>query len=112
MDDEIGFQIFGAYDLRNLNLMEGVRSSIEVGYMDYGFNGADSDGIWSTFVVGGDISGSVNWLVRAGFDFGDDSGLMVGAGLGAELDKRTRLRFEYVVRDEVDSIQLNLVYKL
>ncbi len=112
VDDEVGFQFFGAYELNNVNLMEGVRSSIEAGYMDYGFDGADADGIWATFVVGGDISGSVNWLARAGFDFGDDSGLMVGAGLGAELDKRTRLRFEYVIRDELDSIQLNLVYKL
>ncbi len=112
VDDELGFQIYGAYSLSQLNLMDGVNSSIEFGYMDYGFNGSDSDGIWGTFVVDGALGEQGHWLARLGYDIGDDNGLMLGAGLGVSMDSRTRLRLEYVIRDEIDSIQLNLLYRL
>lgn len=110
-DDEIGFQFFAAYDLVEVNLMDGVNSSIEFGLMDYGFK-RDSTGIWATYTVDGIISGDLGWLARAGLDIGDDSGLMVGAGLGYVADERSELRFEYVVRDEVDSWQFNFLYHL
>jgi len=109
-DDEVGFQVFGGYDLTALNLMDNVDSSVEFGYMDYGYNGRDTDGIWSTFVVDGAINGQLGWLARLGLDFGDDSGLMLGAGLSVGLDAKTDLRFEYVIRDDIDSLQLNLRY--
>ena len=110
-DDEIGFQFFVAYDLVEVNLMDGVNSSIELGLMDYGYK-RDSTGIWGTFTVDGIISGDLGWLARAGFDIGDDSGLMVGAGLGYIVDERTELRFEYVARDEGDSLQFNYLFHL
>jgi hypothetical protein len=110
--DETGFQFFAAYDLSKVNLMEGVDTSLEFGYMDYGFSQGDDDGLWATAVVDGTISGKLGWLARAGFDFGDDSGLMVGAGLGLDMNEKVALRFEYVIRDDVDSIQLNLVYHM
>ena len=110
-DDEIGFQFFVAYDLVEVNLMDGVNSSIELGLMDYGYK-SDSTGIWGTFTVDGIISGDLGWLARAGFDIGDDSGLMVGAGLGYIVDERTELRFEYVARDEGDSLQFNYLFHL
>ena len=110
-DDEIVFQFFFAYDLIEVNLMEGVNSSIELGLMDYGYK-RDSTGVWGTYTVDGIISGDLGWLARAGFDFGDDSGLMVGAGLGYIADERTELRFEYVARDEGDSLQFNYLYHL
>ena len=110
-DDEIGFQFFGAYDLVDINLMEGVNSSVEFGLMDYGFK-RDSTGIWATYTVDGIISGDLGWLARAGLDIGDDSGLMMGAGLGYIMDEKKELRFEYVVRDEVDSLQFNFLYHL
>jgi len=110
--DKTGFQFFAAYDLDKVNFMEGVDTSIEFGYMDYGFSGADADGLWATAVIDGVIDGDFGWLARAGFDFGDDSGLMFGAGLGLNLNEKTVLRFEYVIRDEVDSIQLNFLYHM
>ncbi len=112
VDDELGYQFFAAYKLTRVNLLEGVNSSLELGYMDYGFDGVDNDGLWATYVIDGAINSQVNWLARAGFDFGDDSGLMLGMGLSARINKQLKLRMEYVVRDEVDSIQLNLLYKL
>jgi hypothetical protein len=62
--------------------------------------------------VDGIISGDLGWLARAGLDIGDDSGLMVGAGLSYITDERTELRFEYVARDEGDSLQFNYLYHL
>ena len=110
-DDEIGFQFFVAYDLNEINLMDGVNSAIELGLMDYGYK-RDSTGIWGTYTVDGLISGDLGWLARAGFDVGDDSGLMVGAGLSYILNERTDLRFEFVARDEGDSLQFNYLYHL
>jgi len=111
IDDELGYQFFGAYDLSMINLMDGVDSSVEFGVMDYGFS-RDSTGIWGTFVVDGNIGGGFGWLARLGLDLGDDSGLMVGAGAAYKINKRIDIRLEYVVRDEVDSLQFNVLYRL
>lgn len=112
VDDEAGFQFFGAYDLTQLHLMDGVDSSVEVGYMDYGFDGRDTDGIWATMVVDGAISNGFGWLGRLGFDFGDDSGLMVGVGAGYAISSQVETRLEYVVRDDIDSLQFNILFRL
>lgn len=109
--DETGFQLFGAYDLNQVNLAEGVKSSVEFGLMDYGFSG-DSTGIWATYVIDGPISGRFGWVGRLGLDIGDDSGLMIGAGLGWSVNSRIDLRGEYVIRDDVDSLQFNFLYHL
>jgi hypothetical protein len=109
--DEIGFQLFGAYDLSQVNLVESVKSSVEFGLMDYGFSG-DSTGIWATYVIDGPISGRFGWLGRVGYDFGDDNGLMIGGGLGWALNSKMDLRGEYVIRDDVDSLQFNFLYHL
>lgn len=111
VDDEIGFQFFAAYDLTAVKLMEGVDSSIEFGIMDYGFNG-DSTGIWGTYVIDGAIKGRLGWLGRIGIDIGDDSGFMLGAGIGYAISKQMDVRGEYVIRDDTDSLQLNLIYHL
>lgn len=111
-DDETGFQFFAAYDLSGVNIMDGVKTSLEFGYMDYGFDGVDNDGIWGTAVVGGTINGSFGWLARLGLDLGDDSGIMLGAGVSYSLTNKFDTRLEYVVRDEIDSIQLNFIYDL
>ena len=108
-DDEIGFQFFAAYDLNQINVMEGVRSSAEFGFMDYGFS-RDSTGIWGTYVVDGIISEKFGWLARFGLDIGDDSGLMIGAGVSYATSSKMELRGEYVVRDDVDSLQFNVLY--
>jgi hypothetical protein len=111
VSDEIGFQFFGAYSLDQVKLMESVNSSVEFGYMDYGFSG-NSSGIWATYVVDGTISGKFGWLARLGLDIGDDSGLMIGVGLDYSINSRMDLRGEYVIRDEVDSLQFNILYDL
>jgi len=111
IDDELGFQFFGAYNLTQVNLMEGVYSSVEFGVMDYGFNN-DSTGIWGTYVIDGGINGRFGWLARIGLDVGDDSGLMLGAGVDFAINKKLDMRLEYVIRDEVDSLQFNVIYNL
>ena len=109
--DETGFQFFAAYDLNQINVMEGVKSSVEFGFMDYGFS-SDSTGIWGTYVVDGIISEKLGWLARLGIDIGDDNGLMIGAGVSYATNDKIELRGEYVVRDEVDSLQFNFLYHL
>ena len=112
-NDELGFQFFGAYNITAINLMDGVNTSVELGYMDYGFDGSgNSGGIWGAMVVGGSIGGGFGWLARLGLDVGDDSGLMLGAGGGYSVNKEIELRVEYVVRDEIDSLQFNVLYRL
>ena len=110
-DDEIGFQFFAAYDLNQLNVMEGAGSAVEFGFIDYGFS-RDSSGIWGTYVVDGIISEKLGWLARLGLDIGDDSGLMIGAGVSYASSEKMELRGEYVIRDDVDSLQFNVLYHL
>ena len=110
-DDETGFQFFAAYDLSQINLMEGVNSSVEFGFMDFGFP-RDDTGIWASYVVDGTISGQLGWLAQLGLDIGDDSGLLIGAGVKYAVDERMDLRLEFVARDEVDSLQFNFLYHL
>ena len=110
--DDTGIQVFIAYDLNKVNLVQGVKTRIELGYIDYGFSSVNDNGIWANAVIDGAISGKFGWLARAGFDFGDDSGLMLGAGLSLDFNEKTELNLEYVIRDEVDSLQLNLRYHM
>lgn len=109
---ETGFQFFAAYDLNQVNLMQGVNTSIELGYMDYGFTRPERGGLWITAVIDGAIQQNFGWLARLGLDLGDDSGLMLGAGLSFVISPKTDFRAEYVIRDEIDSIQFNLAYHL
>lgn len=109
--EKTGIQVQVAYDLDQINVMQGVRSSVEFGVIDYGFR-RDSTGIWGTYVIEGGISDGVNWLARAGLDIGDDSGLMFGAGIGFDFQQANQFRIEYVVRDDVDSLQFNLLFGL
>ena len=110
-DDETGFQFFAAYDLNKINLMEGVNSSLEFGYMDFGFR-RDDTGIWGSYVIDSTIGESFGWLAQLGLDVGDDSGLLLGAGVKYAIDTSADIRLEYVVRDEVDSLQINFLYHL
>ncbi len=117
VDDEAGFQLFAAYALPTVNVLQYVNSSVELGYMDYGFDGKNafdsknSDGLWANFVLDGSIESDWGWLARLGLDLGDDSGLMVGAGASYALNPKLSLRVEYVVRDDIDSLQLNILHR-
>ncbi len=110
-DDDTGFQFFVAYDLPQVNLMQGVNSSVEFGFMDFGFS-EDDTGIWGSYVIDGAISDGFGWMAQAGFDVGDDSGLLFGAGVIFGVGEKSDIRVEYVVRDEVDSFQVNFLYDL
>ncbi len=110
-DNEVGFQVFGAYALSRINLMEGVNSSVEFGLMDYGFSG-DSTGIWGTYVIDGYINSGFGWLARLGIDLGDDNGIVFGGGGSYSINKKMDLRLEYVARDEVGSLQFNFLYRM
>ncbi len=112
LSDELGYQFFGAYNLSQVNLMQGVQSSVEFGYMDYGFSGTNSSGIWGAYVINGKFVGNFGWLGRLGYDFGDDNGLLLGLGLDYSINSKMDLRGEYVIRDQVDSLQFNIIYNL
>jgi opacity protein-like surface antigen len=118
-DDAVGFQIFGGYKLDMLNL-DPVKLAVEVGYMDSGdfernvpFWGkveTSATGLWASAVASYPLTPELNLLGRLGLDFGDDDGLLLGAGVGYTVSKEIELRAEYVIRDNVDSLQANFVY--
>jgi hypothetical protein len=56
------------------------------------------------------VTPKVELIGRAGFDFGDDDGFMIGIGAGYIVNKNLKLRGEFVVRDNVDSLQFNVVF--
>lgn len=110
--DAVGFQIFAGLPLA-VNLGS-ASLAVEVGYMDSGEfdNGRNANGLWSTAVVALPLNSNVNLLGRLGYDFGDDDGLMAGAGVGFPIASKTALRIEYVARDHIDSLQANFVFKM
>jgi len=116
LDSAIGFQVFAGLPL-NVNLGKAT-TAVEVGYMDSGNmtrNGpflsgsAKATGIWSTAVVSLPLQNNLNLVGRLGYDFGDDDGVMIGGGLGVAVANKMEVRFEYVIRDHINSLQANLV---
>lgn len=120
--DGLGYQIFGGYVLP-VKMGKG-KLSIEAGYMDSGdiefgiapFFGTPLEvrfkGLWGNAVYSLPLQDKLNLLLRAGLDVGDDDGLMIGAGLGLKINNKMEIRGEYVMRDIVDSLQVNFVMKL
>lgn len=116
-DDANGIQLFAGYRLpARLGQAD---PAIEIGIWDSGDlevstpageRDASADGVWFNGVVQMPLSDSVNLLGRAGYDFGDDDGLMAGGGLGVALSECVSVRGEIVVRDNTDSLQGNFVY--
>jgi hypothetical protein len=117
-----GFQILGGYEF-DFKLNGDISTAVELGYMDSGnFDATRFDpdstgrvsskakGVWLNVVETFPIGNKVEGLARLGFDFGDDNGLMVGAGMGYNFNRNWLLRSEYVVRDAVNSFQFNLLF--
>jgi hypothetical protein len=114
-DSATGWQFFGGYGFgevtRNLFI------DAEVGYMDTGnmqragSPDVKANGLWAAGVARFAVTPSIELLGRAGLDFGDDDGFLAGIGVGFLLTRQFKLRFEFVQRDSVDSIQFNLVYQ-
>jgi opacity protein-like surface antigen len=119
-DEALGFQLFAGLPIPVK--MGKARLLGEVGYMDSGkfeqnagaagTASAKARGIWANAVVDIPVGNKLSILARAGLDFGDDDGLMIGGGLGIPAGNKIDLRFEYVVRENIDSLQANLVIKL
>ena len=111
-NDETGFQFFVGFDLKGVNLGK-ARMAVEAGYMDSGdFGGGRSvDGLWGTGVMFVPVANNVDLIGRLGFDIGDDDGVMFGVGMGFAFNKTMQLRGEYVIRDNIDSLQANIAVR-
>ena len=73
---------------------------------------ARAKGLWATPVARIELSPQFDLIGRAGLDFGDDDGLMVGVGLGYNINRQSQFRVEYDERDNVDSLQFNVMVNL
>lgn len=116
-DSAFGYQVFAGYHFPSGD--GNVIPAIEVGYWDSGNidvetpagdRTVDATGLWATGLLTVPVADRLSLLGRAGYDFGDDDGLMAGGGLGYDLNSRVSLRGEVVVRDDTDSLQMNAVY--
>ena len=67
----------------------------------------DARGLWTTAVASLPLNNNMNLLGRLGLDLGDDDGIMLGIGTHFHLQNRRAIRGEFVIRDDVDSIQFN-----
>ena len=129
-DSAMGYQIFAGVPLA---IDTGsVKSAVEVGYMNAGefekevlaagcIGGFcwpaqtatfDAAGLWANYVASMPINEQVDVIGRVGLDFGDDDGLMYGIGAGYGINEQMDVRGEYVVRDNINSLQVNLVYRM
>jgi outer membrane protein with beta-barrel domain len=112
-----GFQFFGGYNFGEF--APKFQIDAELGYMDSGkfkkslFGQTVEDsakGLWATGVARYMVAPQFELIARLGYDFGDDDGLMAGIGAGYIVNPHLKLRAEYVVRDNIDSVQFNLVF--
>ena len=117
-DDAVGFQVFAGIPLPVKT--ESVELSVELGYMDSGnfdrsspfSSTTKANGLWGTAVAELPLNNNnISLLGRLGLDVGDDDGLMAGVGIGFAMSQSTDLRLEYVARDHIDSLQVNLVFR-
>jgi hypothetical protein len=119
LDSAIGFQFFGGYSFGRVAPQ--LQMDAELGYMQTGnmkLSGCplplcevEAKGLWANGVARYRVAPNIDLIGRAGFDFGDDDGFMFGVGGGYLLNRNSQLRLEYVVRDNVDSLQFNFVYQ-
>lgn len=120
-----GFQLFGGYDFGRITHRAStpINLSLEVGYMNTGDFQRDVNGpfgpvvatqryqgLWSTALFALPLNQQIDLLGRLGLDLGDDSGVMGGIGVGINVSSATQVRFEYVARPTVDSLQVNLAF--
>lgn len=118
-----GYQFFLGYDLKGVKLGK-ANVAVEAGYMNSGsFDetvcafticvtaSAEAKGLWGTGVVYMPVANQLDFIGRLGLDIGDDDGIMFGVGLGYALDKKMQLRGEYVLRENIDSLQANIAVR-
>ncbi len=113
-----GFQFIGGYEFK-FKLNDDISSALELGYMDSGDfdrinasgNSEDVTGAWVSMLESAPLSRKTDMLVRLGYDFGDDDGLLLGAGMQYRFDTKLVLRMEYVAREHVTGLQANVLIK-
>jgi hypothetical protein len=113
-----GFQFFGGYDF-NFKINEDISTALEIGYTDSGdfdqFNGLNSNlnakGLWAAAVESVPLSSKTDMLVRLGFDFGDDDGVLLGAGMQYKFNTKLAFRMEYVARQNINGLHADLLVK-
>ena len=113
-----GFQFFGGYEFDFL-LNDDIKTSVEVGYLDSGnfdrINNANNagsvDGVWASALESVAVSSKVDVLARLGYDFGDDDGLLLGAGMQYKFNTKSAMRMEYVSREHLNGLQVNVLVK-
>lgn len=111
-----GFQFFGGYDFK-FKINDDISTALEIGYLDSGNfdrlnntgRAGDVTGGWAALVESVPLSSKTNMLVRLGYDFGDDDGLLMGAGLQYKFDTKVAFRMEYVTREHLNGLQANLL---
>ena len=119
-DSATGWQILGGYDL-GIRLGE-FDTAVEIGFMssgDFDFSipgfgvvaSESAEGLWATWVPSIVVKDKISALGRIGLDFGDDDGLMLGIGGQYDISPAFFMRVEYVIRDDIDSFQFNLLYQ-
>lgn len=117
-DVAIGFQLFAGLLLPVK--IDKTSLSVEVGYMDsgsfdrnapFGTISAKANGLWGTAVASVPLQDDLSLIGRLGLDIGDDDGIMIGAGLGLKTGEKMEIRFEYIIRDNISSLQANLLIK-
>ena len=113
-----GFQIVGGYEFAT-KLNEDITSAVELGYMDSGdFDQLSSStkidaakGVWLAYVGSVPLTSKTDVLARVGFDFGDDDGVLLGTGMQYKFTTKVAMRMEYVARQNVNSLQANVLFK-
>lgn len=113
-----GFQIMGGYEFKT-KLNEDITSALEIGYMDTGkfdhinntTSSDDVNGVWIAMLESVPLSRKTDMLVRLGYDFGDDDGLLLGTGLQYKFTTKIAMRMEYVARQHVNALQANVLFK-
>ena len=113
-----GFQFIGGYEF-STKLNDDITSAVELGYMDTGdfdhWNSnakvSSAEGVWLSYVGSVPLSNKADMLARLGFDFGDDDGFLFGTGLQYKFNTKVALRTEYVARQNVNSLQANVLFK-
>jgi len=113
-----GFQFIGGYEFA-AKLNEDITSALEIGYMDSGnfdqYKGTNSNdnvkGLWVSMVESVPLSSKTDMLARLGYDFGDDNGFLLCTGLQYKFNTKLAFRMEYVARQNVNSLQANVLVK-
>ena len=112
-DDAVGYTLFAGYEFDNDYSQ--VKTSAEIGYSETDeFDDVNDDisGLWLAGVIEKDlpeISRNLFAIGRAGLDFGDDDGLLLGAGAGFHLTPKVDVRGEYLAKNASTVYQACLV---